>query len=166
MDFSGVDCLRDTLSYCWQDRMDFIAVLSRHNDLHPIWLPYSIHSETSPSQNPSPWGKGSRNVACLICNQVSEYSAEDCRWRRARSTDQHQACMEQEVYRLVVRCGRERCAGLIEILVIAPPGLPRSAGSDFASKLAPMGILCGEGHRNTGQLNAKSPVTFEKAEKF
>jgi hypothetical protein len=112
--------------------MHFIPVLSRHNDLHPILLPLPTRSETFPNQIPWPWGNASRNIACLECMQVSEYSAESCQWRHVDSTDQLQDSKKMAIYQLSVPCGVKSCGGLIDILVAAKRGLTQVEGNEIA----------------------------------
>jgi hypothetical protein len=127
---------------------------------HSIWLPPPIQSQTFPSQSWWPWGTETRNFACLQCKQVYEYSAPNSRWERVDSTVQLEESRKTAVYLLSVPCGIERCAGLIDILVVAKKELTPSEGNEIAHSLYARAAVCGNGHRTTGPPAGRSLIAF------
>lgn len=144
--------------------MLFFPVLSHNDEPHPIWLPYPIQLETSPNQTPWQWDDPFQNVACPVCNHVSAYSAPNCHWEPAQSTDQLTWTKQTGVYLLSVPCEIGPSACLIDILVIERRGLPPQAGSEVANRIFLRGALCGKEHSSSGPLAVKVAPVFRPME--
>jgi hypothetical protein len=143
--------------------MYFVPVLFQNGEPHPIWLPLPIQSETFPSQTPWPWGTEPRNVACPSCSRASEYSESNSHWEQL-PFHQADAITKMAIHLLVVPCGIEQCAGLIEILVIAKRGILPPERNGIVRSLNALGVVCGNGHRTTFLVASKPFQAFREIE--
>ncbi len=146
--------------------MYFLPVLDCKNCHRPIRFPRTIQSQTFSTQSSWPWGTENRNVACLPCKHVCECSEPNSRWARVDNALQLEETKKTAVYLLSVLCGVDRCAGLIDILVVAKKELTLQGCNSIARSLYAKGTVCGNGHRSTGSLPGKSPITFRRIEDF
>ena len=65
--------------------MYFLSVVECKSCHRTIWLPPPVQSELAPRQSPWRWGSNARNIACLACKFVFEFSYlgnGDCRQRK------------------------------------------------------------------------------------
>lgn len=121
-----------------------------------ISLPLPIQSETTPRQIAFPWGALSGNFLCQSCMRPSLYWAEDCRWDRAQSTDQHHKSKSLAVHQIDIPCGAERCAGLLHILAVMPLGSHLEDAASLVARVLWVGTICDNGHPNSGRVDHRA----------
>lgn len=124
-----------------------------------IWLLPDVESESIPSQLACRWGGGSRNVACLMCRYVCEYSVEDCKWgelERCKS----EIDAERAVYLFSLPCGQACCESAMKILVIVRRKATQLHAKAVAASLFTRNTACDEGHRNVGPVLDLSSIDF------
>jgi hypothetical protein len=128
--------------------MIFLPYLPCKKCVGRIELPLPIQQETTPSQIAWPWGVLSGTFVCPSCGRLSLYWAEDCRWNRAQSTDQHRGSSTLAVHQIDIPCEVERCAGLLHILAVMRIGSHVEDAASLAATTYPSGIPCDNGHPN------------------
>lgn len=97
------------------------AIICKNSDcVKPIVLPLPILHENSASRLLWPTDGKPRNFLCRDCNHVYEYMAEDVQMGPYDEQAQAEAQVDDTVFQIEARCGKENCGLPIYILLTAP----------------------------------------------
>jgi hypothetical protein len=127
-----------------------------------IYVPIATPVEIARHHIPWPKGKIEQTFACPVCNRATPYKAEDLRSDQLPATVSPDFYTQWAVWKLLLSCGTDRCAGLLEIHSAMPKGSTYADGLSLAETIFALDVPCTKDHHlHTGRSIGESSVRFE-----
>lgn len=125
------------------------------------YIPVPIPIENAQSQIPWPLDVQSQTFVCSECSRVTVYTKSNLLLDLAPSLADPDICKRMAVFVLSVPCGKDKCAGLVEMRVVRPKGSRAADAATLAPQIFADSIPCTKGiHTHTGRCVEASSIGF------